>query len=578
MTDDRLERELRSFLLTRAPTGASEVLRQRLAAVSADAARPARWRSRSIDVWRGVAGLAATIALAVLAVLVLSRLGDATVRDGEDVGRPSVAPVSTGAPFVDAPSGFFTAAAIADAQERLGRVFAQTGVEATLIVSPANRLDELSTPDGWPEGYDRDADGRRDVTAVAGVTPNDSIVCCLTITGATIDAARQRGHWRPIDMPSALDDELAGATAEDRDAALTAFVSGIEDLATAVTELGVGPQPDDAIRAVVPVVLMVALAALVFVAVPWPQRAIGGQATAAVHVGGARRWRGIAWPSATGRRWLLIALVAVAAVAIGSLVDVLRAPDPTVAVDPRQETVGIARPAMPFATVVLVTAAAAALAVFALRGGKRRRVGIAALALVIFGSAGLAVDTTRPSGRDVDISWASSPNGTPTSRGVDGVREVVTYDVSPGETFSIAGVVRNSGVLPLTILGLDGTRATRANPHVASIVGMGWVPQPVEDGRVHLLSAHPESASAAWPLTLGPGEEAAILLVGRAGPCAEPGGSGSVVPLSRFGMTYRVLGIERAEEVPLPADLVVPAMTTCTVEVPGGSVTYGPTN
>jgi hypothetical protein len=192
------------------------------------------------------------------------------------------------------------------------------------------------------------------------------------------------------------------------------------------------------------------------------------------------------------------------------------------------------------------------------------------------GYAWVALGATRPVARDIDIGWASSPNGKIVSREFGGIQELLAYDLSPGETFTFAGIVRNPGILPLTILGLDGTRATGSNPHVATIVGLGWVKQPSDDGRIQLLSAAPESVSVAWPLTLAPGDEAAIVVVGRGGPCAEPGGTGPVLPLVRYAMTYRVLGVERSEEIGLAAPLFVAAKVSCTVQVPGGTVTYGP--
>ena len=44
----------------------------------------------------------------------------------------------------------------------------------------------------------------------------------------------------------------------------------------------------------------------------------------------------------------------------------------------------------------------------------------------------------------------------------------------------MATTIRNPGVLPLTLLGLDGARTSQPNPYVASIVGLGWVPQPTD--------------------------------------------------------------------------------------------------
>jgi hypothetical protein len=90
-----------------------------------------------------------------------------------------------------------------------------------------------------------------------------------------------------------------------------------------------------------------------------------------------------------------------------------------------------------------------------------------------------------------------------------------------------------------------------------------------------LLAAAAEAASAAWPVTLAPREELAVLVLARAGVCAEPSGTGPVLPLFRFPVRYRALGIEQTTDVSLPADMFVAAKARCTVEIPGGTVTYG---
>ena len=145
--------------------------------------------------------------------------------------------------------------------------------------------------------------------------------------------------------------------------------------------------------------------------------------------------------------------------------------------------------------------------------------------------------------------------------------------MSPGEPFTIATKIRNPGPLPLTILGLDGDRTTQPNPYVGSIVSLGWVVQPT-DGPITYLSANPADASASWPVTLAPGEELAITVVGRAGPCADPAGAVTTVPLSSVDLAYRSLGVRRTAEVGLPAAVFLTSKSPCTVEIPGGQVTY----
>lgn len=595
MTDDRFERELREFLVSRAPVGASPALRAGLVAVANEGSHAPRWRTRSVGAWRAVAGLAAAATIAVLVLAVLSGIGRTWVRDPDTVGGPSNAPVPSGSPFVTAPSGFFTAAALADAQERLGRVFAATGIEAAFVVQPTPGLEELSASP--PE--DRDGDPRRDITAVVGVTPSGRIVCCITITGATIDLARERYYWQPLDQPGALDDELAAATPEERDAALRGFVRGVEDLALAIGELGIGSDGADMIRAVIPVTIIVAVLFLAVVALrrrKFLPAAVGtpDKPTASIAIPDASGPSRVdaesvlmpvdapgtsptpAEVAPSDRRLVLLASVALLGLALIGVVDVFRSADPGVPLDPARETIGIARPGFPVVPALLAGTALVALVMYAVRGDRWRRLGVSALVALLAGSGWLALDMTRPAGRDTDIGWVSSPNGTVTSQALGGLREQLTFEVAPGETFTFAGIVGNRGPLPLTILGLDGVQPTAPNPYVAAIVGLAWVPQPVDGGPVMLLSAAAEGASTAWPITLSPGEEAAIVVVGRAGVCAEPGASGPVLPLLDYRLTYRVLGIERSQEVGLAADLFVPAKTTCTVAVPGGTITYGP--
>jgi hypothetical protein len=556
-----------------------------------------RWQTRSTRLWRGTLGLATAAALALLAIALLSQVG--RVRDDDTVGAPSAAPAPGGPPFIVAPDGFFTPLAMADAQVRLGRVFAETGMEATLIVQPAERLDEVTTPPGWPDGYDRDGDSGRDVTAVAGYTPDRRIVCCLTITGALLEDARQ--YWQPAYQPSALDDELSGETAEFRDVALELFVRGIERFAESVVELGTDPHPGDALIRWTPVALGLALTALAIAAIPRRRATIGagptdaGESTALtddagptpsgvdLEISGSQpslvETSGSSEPrrssAVRGVAPLWIALLALGAIAVVTIVDAVRPADPSTPLDVDRQTVGVVTPGAPVIPGILASIALIALLAYALHGGWRRRLGVSVAVVVIGLSSWIGLETSRPAGRLEDISWASSPQATDQSTQFDGLIETLTFDLAPGETFTLAGVVGNPGALPVTLLGLEEVHPTGGNPHVASIVGLAWVPQPMDDGRVHLLSAVPGATSATWPITLAPGEEAVIVVLGRAGPCAEPGGAGSVIPLTSYSMTYRTLGIERSTMVGLPATVVVPAKSTCTVSIPGGTVTYG---
>ncbi len=597
MTDDRFEDELRSVLAARAPSGASAGLRSRLAAIPLDAPAAApRLGGRPIVAWRAILGLAATVAVAVLAIAVLTRLGATTLRDSDSVGGPSNVPVPAAQPFVAAPSGFFTAAAIADAQSRLDRVFRATGVEATLIVQDAPSGSDLSTPAGWPAAYDRDGDPRRDVTAVVGVTPDGTTICCLTLVGPVIEQATEDNYWRPIDRPTALDDELTSATAEGRDAGLRGFVRGIEDMSAGMTELGHQFNLGDILPSLVPILLVLPLLALAVVGLRRrPVPVVAGSAISddvaesiepsAVEpvvepIAAPVRAGGVPVTQTAGpwsdRFLVLLALAALGCIALLTLTDLLVAPDSGVPLDPAAANTGIDRAALPALPLVLAGTAVGALIAFARRGSWRRRLGILTLILIVGSTAWIAIDGTRPI-RPEASGWAASPNGTVTSRDLDGIMDTLSYAVPPGETFTFAGAIRNAGVLPMSVLGLDHVPSTSFNPFVASIIAVGWVVQPVDDGRVHRLSARLPDASAAWPVTLGPGEELAIVLVGRAGPCAGPNQQGSQDPLFRVAVSYRVLGVERSEEVDLAAAVWVQSTPeACTVEVPGGTITYGP--
>lgn len=587
MTDAGFEQALRDALSARAPAaGASAVLRARLAALPSETpVAPARWRIRSVDAWRGALGLVAAVVVGVLVVALLSRLGQTTVRDGETVGAPSNLPTPGGPPFIEAPTGFFTPAALASAEERLGQVFADTGVEATLIVRVMPDRDELTAPDGWQQRYDRDGDDRRDVVAVAGITPDDTIMCCITLAGATIEQARQNLYWQPIHQPSALDDELSAASPAERDAALGAFIRGVQDLATGITELGVEPPPSTLLMRLLPVVIVAALGGLAIAALPRRRRLAvnrddsldsDGDATDALVRVEHSAVSGSSRRSMSGSTPLYLALAAFGALVASTIVDLLRAPDGSVRFETTRDSIGIAQRVPPIVPAIAVAIALIALISYAMQGGWRRRLGISTATVLIIGSAWLAVAMTHPVERDVDITWVASPNGHVTTRQADGILEFVTYDVSPGETFTMGGVIRNPGVLPLTILGLEDVQQTAGNPYVAAIVGLGWVPQPTGDGRVHVVSAAPASASAGWPVTLDPREELSFLVLGRAGVCAEAGARGTVGPLFDFPVRYRVLGIEQTAQVPLPASAFVGARDVCTVDVEGATITYGP--
>lgn len=586
MTDDRFERELRGFLAGRAPATVSPVLRARLQAVTAEPASRSGGRlGRFGGAGRLALGLATTAAAAILLVAVLARAGGLTIRDPGAAGGPSAAPGVPAAPFVSAPTGLFTPGAVADAERRLEAVYAATGVEATIILQPDASTTQVSAPDGWPERYDRDGDPDRDILAVIGIAPDGSPVCCLTLAGDLIERAQAEGYWRPMDQPGALDGDLAAATAEFRDVALERFVRGIEDMAPGIATLESEVLSRDTFWRAVGLVAIIG-PLLLFALVTLRRR------SAAVTIAAGSRdgdidvevpaaitpATGVAAPSTrptqSDRSVALVSLAAITGLALLGVIDLLLPAPTSVRLDPTRDGIGLATPGLNILPLALLATALAGLVAYARRAGWRRRIGVLILVLVVGWATSIVVDAARPTTPDRDRGWVAGENGEVTWRGMGGLQEQVTFGLEPGEPFTFTATVRNPGLLPVTILGLDGAQATEPNSYVASVVGLGWVVQPTDGDRINYLSARPEDASASWPITLGPGEELAIVLLGRAGPCAQPGGTGSVLPLGHIDLAYRVLGFERSTQIGLPAVLSFPAKDPCTVQIPGGTVTY----
>ena len=604
MTDDRFEQRLRGFLAAREPAAVSPVLRARLQSVTAESpVRSGGWIGWLGGAWRGVAGLVAVTALAMVLLAVLLRTEALSVREPGPVGGPSAPPAVPAVPFVTAPIDFFSASAKADADRRLATVYATSGIEGRLIVRTLASLDELSTPPGWPDAWRADHDIDADVIAILGVGPDGTVTCCITINGGLIERARDEGYWRPASWPDRLESQLESADRAVRDTALDRYVDGIEVLEPGVVMIRASIEREGMLRQLVAVLVGLALLAAfaVFIWARWsgsrtrPATGQGGVVDGATMISGAdahgpdadvatvadvvaQRTAPVAWtvagPSAVPGEWRLVAaaIAALAGVLALGAWDLVRPPTAGVTMDVSAATVGLASPALPVVPLTLLATSVVAFLMVARSGGWRRRVVVGAL-VVLVGLAGwFGLDASRPTAIG---GWIAGRGAGGVERGGGGLFDAVTYPLQPGASFTFGMTVRNRGGLPLTILGLDGVQPTEPNPYVASIVGLGFVEQATDDGFVTTLSARPEDTTVAWPLTLAPGEEMAIVMLGRADQCAEPGGTGSGLPLLHVQLTYRVLGIERAESVGLPVALFVPAKTTCTVEVGGGTVTYG---
>lgn len=600
MTDDRFEQRLRGFLAAREPAAVSPMLRSRLQIVTAESpGRSGGWIGSLGGAWRGVVGLAAVTAVAVVLLAVLLRTDALTIRDPGPVGAPSAVPGAVTVPFVTAPDDLFTPETVADAERRLAAVYAATGVEATFLVQAEASTQQVSVPEGWPDRFDRDGDPDRDVMAVIGITPDGTPVCCLTLTGDLITRAQAGGIWRPIAQPGALDDDLAEPTAKFRDGALIDFVRGIEQMAPEIVTLETQGFTNDEIQrafsllAILGPLLVLAVVGLrrqtVAVSAPTGSGALDADADwvdvsrpapispvdRSLDVGAAPApvpWAARAWGTWSDRRLVFVSLAAMAGLGLVAVMDLLLPPSTSVRLDPGVDGMGRAIPGVGIAPFVLVAIAIGSLAAYARQGRWLRRIGIVILVGLVGWALSVVVGQTVPSSLDRDRGWVTGAGGE-VSYGLDGFMENVTYRLAPGESFAIATKIRNPGALPLTILGLDGERTTQPNPYVGSIVSLGWVVQPT-DGPITYLSASPEDASASWPVTLGPGEELAITVVGRAGPCADPAGVVNTVPLGHVDLAYRSLGVRRTAEVGLPPALFLTSKSPCTVEIPGGQVTY----
>lgn len=592
MDDERLDAALRELFVARSTVTASPSLRVRLHDVPTVAPRGSGPLGRVLERLRGAVTVAATVAVAAILLLAVLTRSVPAITGEPPVGGPSAGPSIPQVPFVTSRGGVFSAAAVADADRRLAAVFTRSGIEARLIVQDEPSADRLSTPPGWPDRYDTDRVGDLDITVIYGRTPDGQVTCCLTITGALIDRARDSGYWPVAALPDRLVPDLESPDAGFRDVALDMFVRGIESLKSGIGEVR-GLVARDAL--VVQIAIVAVLGGLAGVLVvkrrtPTIVREADGIAVASaeaaaipptipvasatvVEPGAAAAERsGIPWPR---DRWLVVALgVALAGLLGLGVVDLLRAGSPVVPLVVDAAAVGLASPRLPVLPGALI--ALAMVATLGLVGRRGRWSRVALLGLVV--GAGLvgwvAVAGARPAADPDQRRWVAGLGHASIERfGPGEWSSAVTFHLQPGEPFAFTTVVRNPGMLPITVLGLDGVQSTEPNPYVARIVGVGWGVQPTR-GRVDTLSGRPADASGAWPVTLAPGEELAITVLGRGGPCADPDGIAAGLPINWVRLTYRVAGIERTEPVGLPATILIGSRSPCTVAIPGGTVTY----
>ncbi|MEX2182831.1 MAG: hypothetical protein WEC14_00125 [Chloroflexota bacterium] len=585
MNDDRFERDLRAALAARAPEGAGPAFAARLRAVPL--APPKGGQLRVLRLGRGVLGLAATV-IGVALILLTATQGDVRVPAPSAAGASPV-PVEPAA-FVRSPAGFFTDGAVLDAESRLHSVARTYGVEASFVVQAEAEGAQLSTPEGWPGAYDRDGNPDRDIVAVVGLQPEGGIVCCLTVLGDQAMAADREGAWPPMSQPTNLEADLDAATAEFRDVALDRFVRGIEAFAPAVAAAPVGESLTTAWWVVVLLAIVLPVLVLAYTARRRPTwvPADGSGATGrdeSVLASSRPATALVDWaPPAVadeGRRarnaadrtllWLAAALLL--AWMMLTTLPLLQPPPAGASLDPATDGQGVAAPAMPVGTLVLVGGALAAVATDAVRGSRRRRLGAGVVVGLVVVIIVPTVIGTRPDLGPIDRPWAVWPSDAIVERG-GGWLEFVTLPIGPTDPFTVAFQIHNPGALPITLLGLDGPLDPNASVHAASLVSLGWLPDPAAVRGDLVLSARPETAVVAWPITLAPGDRLILVVMGRGGACAEPGGTGGSLPITSVPLAYRVLGIERTTDVGLPATLFIAARKGCTAPIPGGFVTY----
>ena len=138
--------------------------------------------------------------------------------------------------------------------------------------------------------------------------------------------------------------------------------------------------------------------------------------------------------------------------------------------------------------------------------------------------------------------------------------------VSPGEPFTVLASLRNTGPLPIRLLGWrkpelsfgSGSRA-RLDDYV---VGLAFPRDPTAP------SAAPEGVVPFHPVDIAPGAELAVVIVGLGGECADPD---AAVPAQdpnhqifrAFPFVFEVLGWHRVGELWPPFELSVASRPGC---------------
>lgn len=574
MNDDRLAREIQAALTTREPGNAPASLRARVAAIPLDT-RDTRWPGLG-GILRG--GLRLTAATAAIALLV------AVADYGLDraLSGPGAVPPSNveRIPFVVDGAALFSAEATADADRRLDALFRATGIEATLVTQREAADNQLSTPTGFPELYDRDQRDDRDIVGVVGVDPRGTIACCLSVTGPAIVSAQEHGAWRPLTQIQTLTAMLASPDASERDAALDTFVDGVVLLGERMDQVAETVRTGDAARTgfLGGILGLVALVTLWLVrGRPFPGRrrraADGGSGALDIefedlptHGRPASIGGHVSTPNAAvadvpadrrvGPVELLLAAAATTTIGGFLVVSLVLAPAQSAvrALDTSATGFGLAPSVSPVVALGLLVASLTILMILAARIG-RTRWAILSGALVALVAIALVIANEEPIRGERSVAGLGFDHRE--STGIQATTHFDYYPVGKGEPFTFAITIRNPGPLPMTILGLPSVFTEPGPGYVPGleIVGLGTRTGPV-------IRGGPEGAQEFQPVLLGAGEEVQLVVVGRGGPCAAGSMAAmeSIATATHLPIAYSVLGATRVVDIGLPAIITVPTV------------------
>ena len=284
-------------------------------------------------------------------------------------------------------------------------------------------------------------------------------------------------------------------------------------------------------------------------------------------------WPARVWGAWSDRRLVFVSLAAMAGLGLVAVMDLLLPPSTSVRLDPGVDGMGRAVPGVSILPFVLIAIAIGSLAAYARQGRWLRRIGVVILVAVVGWALSGVVDQTVPSPLDRDRGWVTGESGE-VSYGLDGLTEYVTYRLAPGESF----VVRDEDPQSRAAAADHPWPRRRSDDATEPIRRLHREPglgRPAartarsrtfgeSRGRVRVVARHARLRARSW----------------RSRSSVEPvrartrRGQSHTVPLNSIDLAYRSLGVRRTAEVGLPAALFLTSKSPCTVEVPGGQVTY----